>query len=162
MPEKPDPKSMPWLAWVIVTLLGAAIPVTPQLVQLLQHNGATQAQPVPTPTPIPTPAPTPKPTPAPKPAPVLTAQDWFKKGMRLQQTGNFQEAVQAFKRVLVATDATRTRTCTKCTLQHKAECEAQLGLFEDAAQSYEAAAEHAQSPEEAAFYQDLAFSMGSR
>ena len=159
MSDKPEPNKMPWMAWVVVTLLGAAIPVTPQLLQHLQGQ-AGQVQPAP-PAPPPSP-PRPAPAPTPPPAPVLTAQDWFKKGMNLYQTGQCQAAIQAFKRVLTSTDATRTRTCTKCTLQHKAECEASLGLFEDAAQSYEAAAEHAQTPEEAGYYQGLAYQMGQR
>jgi tetratricopeptide (TPR) repeat protein len=163
MPDKPEPKNMPWMAWVIVTLLGAAIPVTPQILQFVQGQSsgpvkpplvADQPQtPVMPVTPVKPVAPV---------APTLTAQEWFKKGMNLYQTGRCQEAINAFNRVLVSTDATQTRTCTKCTLQHKAECEASLGLFQDAAQSFEAAVEHAQSQEEAAYYQAQAYEMGQR
>jgi tetratricopeptide (TPR) repeat protein len=161
MPE-PEPKNMPWMAWVIVTLLGAAIPVTPQILQFVQGQSSGPVKPVAPVTPV-TPvapvAPVQRVTPI---APTLTAQEWFKKGMNLYQIGRCQEAINAFNRVLVSTDATRTRTCTKCTLQHKAECEASLGQFQDAAQSYEAAVEHAQSQEEAAYYQSQAYEMGQR
>jgi tetratricopeptide (TPR) repeat protein len=170
MPDKPEPKNMPWMAWVIVTLLGSAIPVTPQILQFVQGQANARVQPTPNPTavpnpaptPVPTPTPMPVPTPDPTPAPRLTAQEWFKKGMNLYQSSRCQEAIQAFNRVLVSTDATRTRTCTKCTLQHKAECESSLGLFQDAAQSYEAAVEHAQNEQEAAYYQAQAYKMGQR
>lgn len=163
MSDKPEPKSMPWMAWVIVTLLGAAIPVTPQLLQFVQGQSSGTVKPAvtsDTPQTPDTPVTSGKPV-----APIartLTAQEWFKKGMNLHQTGRCQEAIQAFNRVLVSTDATRTRTCTKCTLQHKAECEASLGMFQDAAQSYEAAVEHAQSQEEAGYYQAQAYEMGQR
>jgi hypothetical protein len=165
MPDKPEPKNMPWMAWVVVTLLGSAIPVTPQLLQFVQGqtSGLIKSDPAtpvkPSVTPV-TPVAPIKPV-APV-APTLTAQEWFKKGMNLYQTGRCQEAIQAFNRVLVSTDATRTRTCTKCTLQHKAECEASLGMFQDAAQSYEAAVEHAQTEQEAAYYQAQAYEMGQR
>ena len=162
MSTQPEPKSMPWMAWVVVTLLGAAIPVTPQILQFVQGQTGGSVKPTPAPAPAPIPVPMPAPASAPKPAPTLTAQEWFKKGMNLYQVGRCQEAIQAFNRVLVSTDATRTRTCTKCTLQHKAECEASLGLFQDAAQSYEAAVEHAQNEQEAAYYQAQAFEMGQR
>jgi hypothetical protein len=176
MSDKPEPKNMPWMAWVIVTLLGAAIPVTPQILQFVQGQSSG---PMPVPVPPVKPSVTPDSpitpdspvtpdapiTPSKPVAPIaatLTAQEWFKKGMNLHQTGRCQEAIQAFNRVLVSTDATRTRTCTKCTLQHKAECEASLGMFQDAAQSYEAAVEHAQSQEEADYYQAQAYEMGQR
>jgi hypothetical protein len=175
MPEKPEPKNMPWMAWVIVTLLGAAIPVTPQILQFVQGQSSgpvkptvvpdqpqTSVTPVAPVAPVTPVAPVAPVTPATPVAPTLTAQEWFKKGMNLYQTGRCQEAIQAFNRVLVSTDATRTRTCTKCTLQHKAECEASLGMFQDAAQSYEAAVEHAQSQEEAGYYQAQAYEMGQR
>ena len=156
MSEKPEPKNMPWMAWVIVTLLGTAIPVTPQILQFVQGQSSGPVKPV---TPV---APVAPVQPVRPVAPTLTAQEWFKKGMNLYQTGRCQEAIQSFNRVLVSTDATRTRTCTKCTLQHKAECEASIGLFQDAAQSYEAAIEHAQSEQEAAYYQAQAYEMGQR
>jgi hypothetical protein len=169
MSDKPEPKNMPWMAWVIVTLLGAAIPITPQVLQFVQGQSSGPVKPAVTPDRPQTPATPVNPdTPVTSTKPVapiaqtLTAQEWFKKGMNLHQTGRCQEAIQAFNRVLVSTDATRTRTCTKCTLQHKAECEASLGLFQDAAQSYEAAVEHAQSQEEAGYYQAQAYEMGQR
>jgi tetratricopeptide (TPR) repeat protein len=159
MSNQPEAKNMPWMAWVVVTLLGAAIPVTPQILEFVQGQTSGPIKPGPA-TPVNPPIAPIKPvTPV---APTLTAQEWFKKGMNLYQTGRCQEAIQAFNRVLVSTDATRTRTCTKCTLQHKAECEASLGLFQDATQSYEAAVEHAQSQEEAAYYQAQAYEMGQR
>jgi hypothetical protein len=156
MPE-PEPKNMPWMAWVIVTLLGSAIPVTPQILQFVQGQSSGPVKPAVVPDQPQTPV-----TPVAPVAPTLTAQEWFKKGMNLYQTGRCQEAINAFNRVLVSTDATRTRTCTKCTLQHKAECEASLGMFQDAAQSYEAAVEHAANEQEAAYYQAQAYEMGQR
>jgi hypothetical protein len=162
MPDKPEPKNMPWMAWVVVTLLGAAIPVTPQLLQFVQGQTSGPIKPGPV---VPVKPPIEPVVPIKPIAPVtptLTAQEWFKKGMNLYQTGRCQEAIQAFNRVLVSTDATRTRTCTKCTLQHKAECEATLGMFQDAVQSYEAAVEHAQSQEEADYYQAQAYEMSQR
>lgn len=163
MPDKPEPKNMPWMAWVIVTLLGAAIPVTPQILQFVQGQSSGPVKPPVVPdqpqTPVMPVTPVKPVTPV---APTLTAQEWFKKGMNLYQTGRCQEAINAFNRVLVSTDATRTRTCTKCTLQHKAECEASLGLFQDAAQSYEAAVEHAANEQEASYYQAQAYEMGQR
>lgn len=158
MMSKPEQPKIPLMVWAIVTVLGAAIPVAPQVITMVRGAQAEHVQPTPPapqpapqpapPAPSPTPAPRPTPTPAPQAA--LTAQDWFNRGLKLQQTGRYEEAIEAFKRVILSTDA--SRTCTKCTFQHKAECEVALGRIDEAVQSYEAALEHSTTPEEQEYY----------
>ena len=170
MAEKPEAPKVPVMVWAVVTVLGASIPALPSLINALRGPTA-QVQPAPpapqpappAPAPQPTPpVPAPQPTPAPQPARVVTAQDWYNRGIQYQQAGQHEEAIEAFKRVLVSTDATRTRTCTKCTFAHKAQSEETLGYFDEAMASYQGALEHAQSPEEQDYYQYQIYRLGQR
>jgi hypothetical protein len=171
MAEKPEAPKVPVMVWAVVTVLGAAIPITPQVINALRPQAAV-VQPAPQPAPPapqpqPTPAP-PAPQPAPQPAPpppqarAVTAQDWYNRGLQYQQIGDHENAIEAFKQVLVSTDATRTRTCTKCTFAHKAQSEEYLGYYDEALASYQGALEHSQNQQDVEYYQYQIYRLSQR